>query len=168
VPILAAELLRAGARGLEVRHQTGNGETAPVAAVYAARGVTAAVVTHLEPMAEAYAWADVVVSAAGAVTLAELATAGLPALVVPVAGVAGDHQRANAERFAARTGAPWISEATWNTAGAAGLLARWLAEPGAWGDAAARLRAGADGGAGARVAAAIESAVAASDTATRA
>jgi UDP-N-acetylglucosamine--N-acetylmuramyl-(pentapeptide) pyrophosphoryl-undecaprenol N-acetylglucosamine transferase len=53
----------------------------------------------LENIEEAYAVADLVVSAAGAVTLAELAQLGKPAIVVPSSDVTEDHQRANALHY---------------------------------------------------------------------
>ncbi|MCS7081960.1 MAG: undecaprenyldiphospho-muramoylpentapeptide beta-N-acetylglucosaminyltransferase [Bacteroidetes bacterium] len=54
----------------------------------------------LEAMAEAYGAADVVVCRAGALTLSELAQAGLPSVLVPSPNVVADHQRRNAELFA--------------------------------------------------------------------
>jgi UDP-N-acetylglucosamine--N-acetylmuramyl-(pentapeptide) pyrophosphoryl-undecaprenol N-acetylglucosamine transferase len=50
-----------------------------------------------DPIAEAYAAADVVVSRAGAMTTAELCAFGLPAVLVPLPTAAADHQTKNAE-----------------------------------------------------------------------
>ena len=50
-----------------------------------------------DPIAEAYAAADVVVSRAGAMTTAELGAFGLPAVLVPLPSAAADHQTRNAE-----------------------------------------------------------------------
>ena len=47
-------------------------------------------------MAAAYAWADLVVCRAGALTLSEIAVAGLAAILVPLPGAIDDHQNANA------------------------------------------------------------------------
>jgi UDP-N-acetylglucosamine--N-acetylmuramyl-(pentapeptide) pyrophosphoryl-undecaprenol N-acetylglucosamine transferase len=55
-------------------------------------------------MALVYSAADVVVSRAGAMTVAELALAGVPAVLVPLPGAPGDHQTANA-RVLERAGA---------------------------------------------------------------
>ena len=54
----------------------------------------------IEDMATAYAEADLVVARAGALTLAELAIAGRPAILIPLPTAADDHQRKNAEQFA--------------------------------------------------------------------
>ena len=50
-----------------------------------------------DPIAEAYAAADLVVSRAGAMTTAELCAYGLPAVLVPLPSAAADHQARNAE-----------------------------------------------------------------------
>lgn len=61
-------------------------------------------VPYQERMASVYAAADVVVCRAGAMTVAELAAAGVPAVLVPLPGAPGDHQTANA-RVLERVGA---------------------------------------------------------------
>ena len=61
-------------------------------------------VPYDERMALVYSAADVVVSRAGAMTVAELALAGVPAVLVPLPGAPGDHQTANA-RVLERAGA---------------------------------------------------------------
>lgn len=61
----------------------------------------------LDPLAEAYSVAHVVVSRAGAVTLAELCAWGLPSILVPLPTSAADHQTRNAEAMA-RAGAAWF------------------------------------------------------------
>jgi UDP-N-acetylglucosamine--N-acetylmuramyl-(pentapeptide) pyrophosphoryl-undecaprenol N-acetylglucosamine transferase len=55
-------------------------------------------------MAEAYGWADVVLCRAGALTIAELAAAGVGAVLVPFPFAVDDHQTANA-RFLEQGGA---------------------------------------------------------------
>jgi len=62
-------------------------------------------------MPAAYAWADLVVCRAGAMTLAELAAAGLPAVLVPFPHAVDDHQRRNAEAVAAAGAAVVIDDA---------------------------------------------------------
>ena len=66
---------------------------------------------HLAEMALAYAAADVAVCRAGASTLAELATMGLPAILVPYPYAAENHQRKNAEAFAAAGAAVIVDDA---------------------------------------------------------
>jgi UDP-N-acetylglucosamine--N-acetylmuramyl-(pentapeptide) pyrophosphoryl-undecaprenol N-acetylglucosamine transferase len=66
-------------------------------------------IEYLDDPAPAYAAADIVVSRAGASTLAELAVTATPALLVPYPRAAEDHQRLNAQAFA-RNGAAIIVE----------------------------------------------------------
>ena len=79
-------------------HQTGPEEHEAVARAYASHpGLTADVRPFLDDMSQRLAAADLVVCRAGATTLAELAAAGRPAILVPFPFAADDHQRANAE-----------------------------------------------------------------------
>ncbi|MFP4137796.1 MAG: undecaprenyldiphospho-muramoylpentapeptide beta-N-acetylglucosaminyltransferase [Halomonas sp.] len=80
----------------EVRHQAGRGKEAATHEAYAEQGVAAEVTPFIDDMAEAYAWADLVVCRAGALTVAELAAAAKPALFVPFPHAVDDHQTANA------------------------------------------------------------------------
>lgn len=80
----------------EIRHQAGR--TLDVAqAAYRRAGVDANVTAFIDDMAEAYAWADLVVCRAGASTVAELAAAGCGAVLVPFPQAVDDHQTRNAE-----------------------------------------------------------------------
>ncbi len=79
-----------------IRHQAGE-STRPVAeAAYRAAGVEAQVLPFISDMAEAYGWADVVLARAGALTVAELAAAGVGAVLVPFPAAVDDHQTRNA------------------------------------------------------------------------
>ncbi len=79
-------------------HQTGPEEHEAVARAYAAHpGIEADVSPFLDDMPRRLADADLVICRAGATTLAELAAAGRPAILVPFPFAADDHQRANAE-----------------------------------------------------------------------
>jgi UDP-N-acetylglucosamine--N-acetylmuramyl-(pentapeptide) pyrophosphoryl-undecaprenol N-acetylglucosamine transferase len=81
-----------------VVHQTGPEEHAAALRAYAAHpGIAADVLPFLDDMPARLAAADVVVCRAGATTLAELAAAGRPAILVPFPHAADDHQRLNAE-----------------------------------------------------------------------
>ena len=68
-------------------------------------------IAYEEDMATVYAAADLVVSRAGATTVAELAAAGVPAVLVPLPGAPGDHQTANARRLVEAGGAVIVSDA---------------------------------------------------------
>jgi UDP-N-acetylglucosamine--N-acetylmuramyl-(pentapeptide) pyrophosphoryl-undecaprenol N-acetylglucosamine transferase len=129
--------------GIEVRvlHQTGLEPPDAVASAYRRAAVPATVESFTGDMAHAYAEADLVISAAGAGTLAELAALGLPALVVPISDVADDHQLANARAFAEHTGATWVREAEWNDTAISESLNRTLGSADAWTAAARRMRA---------------------------
>jgi len=81
---------------LEVFHQTGEADRERVALAYAEAGVPAQVVAFERDMPARYRWADLAVCRSGALTVAELALAGLPALLVPYPYAADDHQAANA------------------------------------------------------------------------
>lgn len=82
---------------LRIIHQTGKADWAEVNETYAKLGVQAEVVPFIDNMQEVYAAADLVVCRAGANTVAELATMGKPAILIPYPYAADDHQRANAE-----------------------------------------------------------------------
>lgn len=96
----ALEQMPAGTRP-EVRHQCGRRWLTPVRGDYARRGVEARVDDFIDDMAAAYAWADLVVCRAGALTVAELAATGVGSILVPFPAAVDDHQTANA-RFLAR------------------------------------------------------------------
>lgn len=84
------------AASLEIFHQAGETDRDRVAEAYRAAGVRAEVVAFEPDMPRRYRWADLAVCRAGALTVAELALAGLPSLLVPYPHAADDHQSANA------------------------------------------------------------------------
>lgn len=81
----------------EIRHQAGKARDSDTAALYAEQGIEASVVPFIDDMAAAYEWADLVVCRAGALTVAELAAAAKPSLLVPFPFAVDDHQRVNAQ-----------------------------------------------------------------------
>lgn len=90
----------------EVWHQAGDSHAASVAASYGdLLSETVKVVPFIEDMAAAYAWADVVICRAGALTVSELAIMGRPAILVPLPHAIDDHQTANAHALADLGGA---------------------------------------------------------------
>lgn len=86
--------------GLTVIHQTGLADEEQVRAAYQQAGIPAEVAAFFTDMASVYAKASLVVSRAGATTLAELTALGKPAILVPFPFAADDHQRYNAEALA--------------------------------------------------------------------
>jgi UDP-N-acetylglucosamine--N-acetylmuramyl-(pentapeptide) pyrophosphoryl-undecaprenol N-acetylglucosamine transferase len=95
VPAALASL-EAEARPLVI-HQAGERHLALVRETYEKHGVQADIRAFITDMAEAYGWADVVVCRSGAMTVSELAAAGLPAIFVPFAAAVDDHQTMNAQ-----------------------------------------------------------------------
>jgi UDP-N-acetylglucosamine--N-acetylmuramyl-(pentapeptide) pyrophosphoryl-undecaprenol N-acetylglucosamine transferase len=106
VPRAVAAL--AGRIEIEVLHQAGAGADAARAAYGTASGVR--VEAFIDDMAAAYAWADLVVCRAGALTTAELAAAGVGAVLIPYPHAADDHQLKNAVAFAANGAGRVIAE----------------------------------------------------------
>jgi UDP-N-acetylglucosamine--N-acetylmuramyl-(pentapeptide) pyrophosphoryl-undecaprenol N-acetylglucosamine transferase len=93
----------------EILHQAGKTIDAARAA-YAAAGVDGEVLPFIDDMAAAYAGADLVIARAGALTLAELAAAGVAAILVPYPYAVDDHQSRNAAYFAAAGAALVVAE----------------------------------------------------------
>ena len=85
-------------------HQTGRNGFDETVAAHRTRGIEADVRPFIEDMAGAYGWADLAVCRAGALTVAELAAAGVPAVLVPFPAAVDDHQTRNAE-YVVRGGA---------------------------------------------------------------
>jgi UDP-N-acetylglucosamine--N-acetylmuramyl-(pentapeptide) pyrophosphoryl-undecaprenol N-acetylglucosamine transferase len=90
-----------------VVHQSGRQHLDILRANYAAAGVEAAVRDYIEDMAAAYRACDFAICRAGAMTVAELACAGVPAVLVPFPFAVDDHQTGNAE-FLSDAGAAWL------------------------------------------------------------
>jgi len=105
----------------EVFHQAGKNHDDVTTERYRAAGVEAQVAPFIKDMAQAYGWADLVVCRAGALTISELAAAGLPSLLVPLPHAIDDHQSRNAE-YLAREGAAFVMPQA--TTGAAEMSAR--------------------------------------------
>lgn len=79
-----------------VRHQCGEKHLQVCEQNYTAAGVDAEVVSFIEDMPEAYAWADLVVCRAGALTVAELGAVGVASLLIPFPYAVDNHQYHNA------------------------------------------------------------------------
>ena len=81
----------------QIVHQAGEQHLDALKANYAAVGIHAHCVAFIDDMAGAYEWADLVICRAGALTIAELAAAGVPAILVPFPHAVDDHQTGNAK-----------------------------------------------------------------------
>ncbi|MET0357575.1 MAG: undecaprenyldiphospho-muramoylpentapeptide beta-N-acetylglucosaminyltransferase [Cellvibrio sp.] len=79
-----------------VRHQSGKNHIEATIANYMQHQVNAKVDAFVDDMASAYAWADLVVCRAGALTVSELMAAGVASLMIPLPSAIDDHQTHNA------------------------------------------------------------------------
>jgi len=105
---------------IEVWHQTGRHELEETRQRYASLDVNAKVMPFINDMSEAYQWADIVICRAGALTVTELASAGVASILIPFPHAVDDHQTANA-RFLEHAGAALLIQQNRFTA-------TWLAE----------------------------------------
>lgn len=90
IPLLPLEMRPA------IWHQTGQNKDTATRQAYADVHVEARVEPFIVDMAEAYSWADLVICRAGALTISELAAAGIGAILVPYPHAVDDHQTRNA------------------------------------------------------------------------
>lgn len=95
---------------VKVLHAAGRGNDADVRAAYDEAGIEAEVSPFIDDMAAAYSHADFVISRAGATTLCELTAVGLPALYVPFAAAADDHQTVNARSVVTAGGGVMVTD----------------------------------------------------------
>jgi UDP-N-acetylglucosamine--N-acetylmuramyl-(pentapeptide) pyrophosphoryl-undecaprenol N-acetylglucosamine transferase len=106
----------------EVTHQAGAKHIESVQAGYAAAGVRAQALAFIDDMARCYGEADLVICRAGALTVAELACAGVASILVPFPHAVDDHQTANAKFLSARGAALLLPQAELSAKGLADLL----------------------------------------------
>jgi UDP-N-acetylglucosamine--N-acetylmuramyl-(pentapeptide) pyrophosphoryl-undecaprenol N-acetylglucosamine transferase len=113
-----------------IAHQTGTRDLDWVASKYRASGFDAdAVAPYISDMPGAFGRADLVVSRAGATTLAEIIAARKAAILVPFAGASEDHQTANARELERVGGAEVIPELRLTPETVAGCLFHYLNRP---------------------------------------
>jgi UDP-N-acetylglucosamine--N-acetylmuramyl-(pentapeptide) pyrophosphoryl-undecaprenol N-acetylglucosamine transferase len=110
----AAPRLAASGPGLGLTHQTGERDVDMVRVAYQSAGLAAEVAPFLYDMGRRLAEADLIVCRAGATTLAELAAAGKPAILIPLPTATDDHQRRNAEALASCGAAEMLRQADAN------------------------------------------------------
>lgn len=94
----------------QIVHQTGREQEAAVREHYHRTGLQAEVAAFFDDLPQRYAGAGLVISRAGATTLAELACAGCPAVLLPIPNSIGDHQMANAVYFASSGAAQLVRQ----------------------------------------------------------
>lgn len=112
---------------VEVRHQSGEAHLQDTRQRYGEAGVEAETMAFIDDMAAAYAWADLVVCRAGALTVAELAVAGVASVLVPFPHAVDDHQTRNGRRLADAQAAVLIDQSEFDASRLGGLLAEFHA-----------------------------------------
>jgi UDP-N-acetylglucosamine--N-acetylmuramyl-(pentapeptide) pyrophosphoryl-undecaprenol N-acetylglucosamine transferase len=95
---------------LSIVHQTGERDYDAVRTAYARREIYAEVVPFLSNMPERFAWADVIVCRAGAITAAEVAAAGRAAIFIPFGRATDSHQLRNAQEMVRASAGRLIAE----------------------------------------------------------
>jgi UDP-N-acetylglucosamine--N-acetylmuramyl-(pentapeptide) pyrophosphoryl-undecaprenol N-acetylglucosamine transferase len=134
MPKIAGQLLEA-IPGLEIVHQAGGRHGASTKEAYERAGLVdegvgrrVRVQPYLDEMVEEFASADLMLCRSGASTVAELAAAGKPSILVPFPQAADDHQRKNADAFVAAGAAVLMVEANMTGDGLLTALRKLLAD----------------------------------------
>ena len=109
---------------ITVLHQAGTKTVSVAKRAYGHRSEIC-IIEFIDDIAEAYAWADIVICRAGAITIAELACAGVPAILVPYPYATDDHQTTNAQ-FLSGAHAAFLIEESEVIAGGLGALLKGL------------------------------------------
>ncbi|MCJ8170695.1 undecaprenyldiphospho-muramoylpentapeptide beta-N-acetylglucosaminyltransferase [Atopomonas sediminilitoris] len=113
----------------KIKHQCGKNHVEPSVARYREAKVEAEVLPFIRDMAAAYAWADLVICRAGALTVSEVAAAGLPALLIPLPHAIDDHQTKNAEFLVQHGAARLLPQATTDAPELAAVLSEVVMQP---------------------------------------
>jgi UDP-N-acetylglucosamine--N-acetylmuramyl-(pentapeptide) pyrophosphoryl-undecaprenol N-acetylglucosamine transferase len=112
----------------EIWHQCGPGNIEQTRDHYRQFEPLAKLEAFIEDMSSAYAWADLVVCRAGALTIAELCAAGIGAILVPYPHAVDDHQSANAHFMVGAGAGILVQQAGLTSKRLATLLARFTTE----------------------------------------
>lgn len=120
-------LLRALSQQVDVAcwHQAGKLDLDAVEAAYENVDCSVKVAAFIDDMAQAYAWTDVVICRAGALTVSEIAAAGVAAIFVPLPIAVDDHQRKNAQALVAAGAAKMVLQSQWDQAELLEWLTTW-------------------------------------------
>jgi UDP-N-acetylglucosamine--N-acetylmuramyl-(pentapeptide) pyrophosphoryl-undecaprenol N-acetylglucosamine transferase len=128
IVVPAALKILASSNAIEIRHQAGAKRVPEAQSAYAEAGVLADIQPFISDMAEAYGWADLVICRSGALTVAELAAAGVASVLVPFAHAVDDHQTRNAEYLSVANAAVILKQETMEPQTLANALAPLLAD----------------------------------------
>ncbi|MEZ5995038.1 MAG: UDP-N-acetylglucosamine--N-acetylmuramyl-(pentapeptide) pyrophosphoryl-undecaprenol N-acetylglucosamine transferase [Hyphomonadaceae bacterium] len=128
IPAAVASLPEALRQRLDIVHQARPEQVEAVKNVYAAAGVSAEVAPFFNDMGARLGAAHLVIARAGASSVTELQVAGRPAILVPFAAAADDHQTANAEALTVVGAADVFTEAAFEPMALAALLRERLSD----------------------------------------
>jgi UDP-N-acetylglucosamine--N-acetylmuramyl-(pentapeptide) pyrophosphoryl-undecaprenol N-acetylglucosamine transferase len=106
----AMDFLATRKNEMSIVHQTGERDYDAVRTAYARHEIFAEVVPFLGNMPERFAWADIIVCRAGAITAAEVAAAGRAAIFIPFGRATDSHQLRNAQEMATQGAGRVITE----------------------------------------------------------
>lgn len=129
VPLALAQLSALGIR-TQVRQQSNS--PGPLRERYAALKIDATIDAFVDDVGVAYAWADVAIARGGASTIAELAAASVPALIVPLADASANHQEANAVLWHRAGAGVAIPERDWRDDTAVAWLRAMATDESSW------------------------------------
>jgi len=130
IPQTLAEMLNnISAHQLSIRHQCGPKHLDVTQAAYSAAKVEAQVDAYIDDMPTAFAWADLIICRAGALTVSELAAAGKPAVLVPFPYAVDDHQTANAQALVSAGAAILMPQTDLTAANLASVLTPLVSQP---------------------------------------
>ncbi|WP_444884055.1 undecaprenyldiphospho-muramoylpentapeptide beta-N-acetylglucosaminyltransferase [Microbulbifer sp. PSTR4-B] len=113
----------------KVVHQAGERHAALAQEAYKAAGVEAEVVPFIANMADAYSVADLIICRSGALTVSEIAAAGVGAIMVPFPFAIDDHQTRNGEWLQNAGGAVVIQQSAMDAQSLSELLQKLLSDP---------------------------------------
>ena len=124
----------------DIWHQAGSASIDAARAAYAEHRIAARLDPFIDDVAQAYGWADLVICRAGALTISELAAAGLGAILVPYPSAVDDHQTRNAEFLVAAGAAVLMPQGDLTPESLAQEIDRWVGNRDILADRAARAR----------------------------
>ncbi|MCH7508402.1 MAG: undecaprenyldiphospho-muramoylpentapeptide beta-N-acetylglucosaminyltransferase [Proteobacteria bacterium] len=130
-----------GGQRPQVWHQAGAKTLDQAKSAYRLHDVDARVEPFIEQMADAYGWADLVICRAGALTVFELAAAGLAAVLVPFPSAVDDHQTLNADWLVRAGAAVLLPEADLSADSLAAMILKFSGDRQGLLDMAGRARA---------------------------
>ena len=122
IPKALAGLSNVSNSQFNVIHQAGEKHIAALLANYKAANVQADAKAFINNMADMYAWADIVICRAGALTVAELACVGVASILVPYPFAVDDHQTSNAKYLSDASAAKLIAQSEFNVEKAIEIL----------------------------------------------